>query len=71
MDDRECFNNDFVTRNMVDHIVAYCENNVDPTELEHCMNLINKDECYRNQTLESLEEAFEIVQDNPREENDR
>ena len=67
MDNRECFNNNFFARNMVDHVVAYHDNDMDPIEIVHCKNLINKHEYLRNQRLECLEEAFEIAQENSRE----
>ena len=56
---------------MLDHAVTYYEKNMDQEEIDCCKNVTNKDEHYRNQRLDRLEEAFDIAQNNPREENAR
>ena len=66
---RECFNIKFFTSNVLERVVAYHENNTDQEDLDYCKSAASKDECYRNQRLDRLEEAFSTAQKNAREEN--
>ena len=52
---KECFDNNFFTSNMLDHIINYYDNDMDEDELEYCKNILNKDEHYRNQRWNRLE----------------
>ena len=52
---------------MLDHIVTFYDNDMDQDELQCCKNSVDKEEHYRNQRLNLLEEAFNVPQNNPHE----
>jgi len=70
-DARESFDNKIFNYNMLEHIVTFFPQHFNENEIQHCQQLLTKNEHYRKQQLQKLESSYEKGQDNPRNQNQR